>query len=228
MTDWRRVFWLRARLTCLAARNDDIGGVEILGASDAESVGDAVDVVEEGCDEVDLQDRGVVESVRAQEIEVFSSHRFGLEGELRHVVEDGPIGGVQLGRGIVPLDGTRQLFVQGDSTQKLRVGFCSIEAAIERRDGGRDHLVPAPRERKVRLEQRAVKREGVVEGVGDETVGHDDPGAARRFVDLGGFDGDGIFGRVELLLFADGRDQSRIGFLNGYGLDPGHFVGPRG
>jgi hypothetical protein len=38
----------------------------------------------------------------------------------------------------------RKLLIKADATQKLCVRFESIDAAIERRDRGRDHLVLAP------------------------------------------------------------------------------------
>ena len=52
--------------------------------------------------------------------------------------------------------------IQRDATQKLCVGFQSIEAAVHRRDDGGDHLVLGTREGKVQEENLAEQSERMV------------------------------------------------------------------
>src|SRR5207244_13597755 len=60
--------------------------------ADAESVGDAVDVVEPARDQVDLQDAAVVKAGVAQMAQVRGWHARGLCGRLGGVVEHGASG----------------------------------------------------------------------------------------------------------------------------------------
>jgi hypothetical protein len=57
----------------------------------AQTVGDAINVVEPARDQVDLQDCTIVEANRAQPIEILGRHSRGMPRQLGRVVEHGPI-----------------------------------------------------------------------------------------------------------------------------------------
>ena len=143
--------------------------LDLTGAADAQRVGDAIDVVEPGRDERDLQDAAIVEADGAQALVVARLRlRVASLVSLHDVVEHHAILLGDRRGSVVVLQGLDQLFIQRDATQKLCVRLDSILAAVGDRDHRRDHLVLAARERQVGRHQHAEGREGVVERVGDQ------------------------------------------------------------
>src|SRR5205823_7976875 len=76
--------------------------LSLLPATDAQAVGDAVNVVEPTRDQVNLQDGPVVEAGAAQAVEVLGRHLPGVLRQLGGVVEHGPVGLGQWGLRVVP------------------------------------------------------------------------------------------------------------------------------
>ncbi|HUO81432.1 MAG TPA: tetratricopeptide repeat-containing protein [Gammaproteobacteria bacterium] len=128
-----------------------------------ERVGHAVDVVEPGGDQGDLQDAAVVESGRAQPLVVPGRDLGGVPRDLRGEIEHGAIPLVDRGRFVILPDGVRKRLVQGDPAQELLVRGAAVRAAVGRRHHGGDHFVLPAAQRQVRRHQRAEGREGMVQ-----------------------------------------------------------------
>ena len=76
-------------------------------------------------------------------------------------------------RVILP-QGLNQFVVQSYSTQKLCVGFDSIEASVGDRNEGGDHLVLSAGEREVRGHESAESGEGMQQSGWNQAVRRDD------------------------------------------------------
>jgi hypothetical protein len=98
------------------------------------------------------------------------------------------------------LQGGYHFIVEAGATQKLCVGFDSIEAPVGDGDHGGDHFVLVALERKIGRHHGAEGAEGVEEDVGKERVGADDT-VFEAAVNGGG--GGRVFEGVELALFQD-------------------------
>lgn len=112
--------------------------------SNAETVCDAVDVVEPGGDEIDLKNAYIVEANGPQGIEVVGVDGGRGKGQLLDVTEHGAFAVRQVRRPPVFLECFRQPFIQGNETQKLCVRLHSVEAPVQCGDGRRDHLMVTP------------------------------------------------------------------------------------
>jgi hypothetical protein len=64
--------------------------------------------------------------------------------------------------------------IEAGATQKLCVGFDSIEASVGDGDHGSDHFVLLAAQREIGRHHGAERAEGVEEDVGKERVGADD------------------------------------------------------
>jgi len=138
--------------------------------SDAERVGDAVDVVEPGRDQRDLQDAAIVEADGAQSLVERWRNARGILRDLLDILEHDTVLLRQVDGTEVGLEGFDEVLVQCDPTQKLCVRLQSILATIGGRDDRRDHLVLASRQRQIRRHQRPERRERVKHRVGNQRV----------------------------------------------------------
>ncbi len=144
------------------------------GPTDAKAVCHTIDVVEPGGDQVDLQDAGIVEAVFAQFLHIPPCHFPGRFCQLGDVVQHGDIGRGQRSVVIVRTNGLYKLVIQADATQKLCVGFRSIETGVVHRDRRSDHLVLGAAQGQIRGEQGAIGRERMIERIGQKAMRTDD------------------------------------------------------
>ena len=140
------------------------------GSSDAESVGNTIDIVEPGRDQIDLQNSRIVEPLLPQVLHVCLLHPDGMSRQQSHIIQHCTIRRVQVGSAIIYPEGGNQRIVSGDSTQKLCVRFRSIVAVVEDGNDRRDHLMLAAGERQFRREQRSQRGKGMVECIRQQTV----------------------------------------------------------
>ncbi len=117
---------------------------------DTQAVGNTVDIVEPRRDEVDLQNRGIVEAESAENVNVSALYVHGPPRQRVDVVQHGSIGRAQLRRSIIDTEGRDKLLIPGCSTQKLCVRFRSIEAVVNNGNNRCDHLVLTPCQRQIR------------------------------------------------------------------------------
>lgn len=113
---------------------------------DTQCIGDAVDVVEPGGDERDLQDSQILEAHFTQPGVMAWMNPAGVTGQLNDIVEHRPIGLTQLRLCIVTPQCGDQSLIESHLTQKLCVRLRSVEAVVDDRDHGRDHLVLGSRQ----------------------------------------------------------------------------------
>lgn len=139
-------------------------------ASDAQSVGDTIDIVEPRSDQCDLQNCRVVKGGGAEFFVISGADFRGVFGELNHVVQHHAFLRSDWSGLIVHAQGLDQVFVESDATQKLCVGLNSIKAAIGDGNNGGDHLVLPTSEREFGRHQCAEGREGVMQGGGNQSV----------------------------------------------------------
>jgi len=90
-------------------------------AANPQCVGDAIDVVEPGGDQRDLQDGPVVEASAAQPFMILGRDLGCVLGELDHVVDHHPLAIRDGSFRVVLFQCLDQFFVQGNPTQKLCV-----------------------------------------------------------------------------------------------------------
>ena len=196
---------------------------EIVGgpvATYAESIGNAIDVVEPGGDERDLEDAAIVEADFAQVRDVVARTLRGVLCELHNVVEHPAVLLRKRRLRVVVAQLRNEGFVQRDATQKLCVRLDSIKAAVGDRHHGGDHFVLATLEREVGRHQSAERREGVKEDLRQQRVR-----AYDALGDVAGAkDGRGVFLRVERTLRFDGFNELLARFGHGNRFDPGHDV----
>jgi len=166
---------------------------DLAGASDAERIGDAIDVVEPRGDQSDLQDALVVETHFPQTRVIGRTDFCGVFGDLHDVFHHDPFLVRECRLGVVGLERLNKFVVQRNATQKLCVGFDSINAPIGDRNHGGDDFVLAAAQRQIGRHQRAECGKGVIQRAGDEAVRLDDLRATR----LGGVNGRGVFDRVK-------------------------------
>ncbi len=136
----------------------------------AERVRNAVDVIEPGGDEGNLENGLVIESGLAQPLVVGAADLCSIFGKLDHVVHHHALRRRERRRRVIRLERFNQCFIQCDATQKLCVRLDSINTPIGHRDHGGDDLVLAAAERKLGRHERAKGREGVVERIRDQAV----------------------------------------------------------
>ena len=110
--------------------------------SNAQRVGDAVDVVEPGRNQGDLQD-GLILETAAGNFSWSSSDLGGVLRELHDVIDHDALLRRDGSGGVIAFQRLDQFFIKRDATQKLCVGFDSIHAPVGHRDHGGDHLVMA-------------------------------------------------------------------------------------
>src|SRR5262245_47626951 len=115
-------------------------------SSNSQRVGNAVHVVEPAGNESDLEDGTVVETVIPQLPQVVGCDFVGVAGELGGEIEHGAIGGRKIDLRVVPPQRGGEFVVKAGSTQELGVAFPSVEALIEDRNDGGDHLVLSARQ----------------------------------------------------------------------------------
>jgi len=120
---------------------------------------------------------------------------------------------------VILLQRSHQLVIQGNSTQKLCVGFDSIVAAISNGNDGGDHLVLSSGERKVRRHQYAEGGKRVMKRLWDQAVRSDD---MRRLAIGCGMNRHCILCWIQFTLRFNGATELLITFRDGYGLNPGH------
>ncbi len=161
-------------------------------------VGDTVDVIKPRGDQGDLQDAAIVETGGAEIVVVGAGALGGVAGELDDVFEHGFVLSADGGGAEVFLQRGDHFVVEAGATQKLCVGFDSIEAAVGDGDHGGDHFVLVALEREIRRHHGAEGAEGVEEDVGEERVGAYDA-VFEAAIDGGG--GRGVFDGIELALF---------------------------
>jgi hypothetical protein len=140
---------------------------DILFPTDPQGVGYAIDVVEPGRDECDLQDCLVVESGGAQAVVVIFPDFRGVLGKFDHVVQHHAVLFGYGGSRVVLLQRSNQRFVKRYPTQKLCVGLDSIDAPIGDGNHSSDHFVLAAGERQIWRHERAKGRESMVERFGN-------------------------------------------------------------
>src|SRR5205085_6510081 len=95
-------------------------------AANTQRVGDAVDVIEPGGYERDLQDSFIIEADRAQAFVIYGRDARGVLCQLHDVIEHHAVLLRERCARVVVLKLTDEILVQRDSTQKLCVGFDSI------------------------------------------------------------------------------------------------------
>jgi hypothetical protein len=95
--------------------------VFFLPAPDAQAVGDAVDVIEPGRDQCNLQDRQVVKTDSPQFVMVLRRQASRVPRQLNHVVQHRAIRLGQRGFRVILAQGGDQRVIQSDPTQKLCV-----------------------------------------------------------------------------------------------------------
>ena len=114
----------------VAVISDDCLECTSLVSPDTQSVGHAIDVVEPGCDQCDLEDRLVIKTSRPQALVIFRCDARGVVCELQDVFKHFP---VLLGNRrsfIIFLQSLCQLLIQSNAPQKLCVRFDSIMTTI--------------------------------------------------------------------------------------------------
>lgn len=157
---------MTARVAHSAAQHSQISSL----SSHSERVRDAIDVVEPGRDQRDLQDALVVEPGCPQPLMITFPDLSGVLGELHDVIEHNAFLICNRRRGVIPLKRFNQLLIQGHSTQKLCVGIDSINTPIGDRNHGSDHLVLPAAKWQFRRHEHAKGRERMVEGLGNQAV----------------------------------------------------------
>src|SRR5262245_14323111 len=186
--------------------------------SHPERIGYAIDVIEPGRDERDLQYSLVGKSGRPQMIVILSLNAGGVFSQLDHVVKHDSILIADGGSRVVPLQRIDQLLIQRYSTQKLCVRLDSIDAPVCRGDQRRYHLVLASVQREVGRHECPKGRKGVIEGVGYEAVRRH---YARSAV-LSRMDWIGVLHRVQLALPKHGLLDALVLF-HFDDTNPGHL-----
>jgi hypothetical protein len=87
--------------------------------------------------------------------------------QLHHVIEHGAILCTDFRRLVIPLQRVHERFVQSDATQKLCVGFDSIDAPVRYGNHDCNHFVLAALQRQVWRHQRTESAEGMKQGIRD-------------------------------------------------------------
>jgi hypothetical protein len=139
-------------------------------STNSQRVGYPIDVIKPRCNQRDLQDAPIVKAGRAQPLMVPLGKACGIAGELGYVIEHEPIRLGNRSRPVVLLQGFHQLFIKGNATQKLCVGFDSIMTTVGDRHDGGDHFMLSSGKRQVRRHQSAERGKGVIERVGYQAM----------------------------------------------------------
>ena len=113
---------------------------------DAETLGQAVDVVEVGDDLDDLEDRLVIQSGIPKNLAVPRGHSRRGACEGRSKVNDRSIGGRERIRPFASRELLDEGIVTGETEKDLSVVLQSVVAAVLAGDDRRDHLATDPRE----------------------------------------------------------------------------------
>ena len=116
----------------------------------AQSIRDAIDVIEPGGDQCDLQNGAIVKTGRAQLYVIAFGDARGISRQLSDIVKHHALLFGDWRSPIVLLQRFDQLVIQGYATQKLCVRLDSIMTAVRDRDHGGDHLVLPARQRQAR------------------------------------------------------------------------------
>src|SRR5271165_4399578 len=109
--------------------------------ADSQRIGDAVDVVEPGGDQGDLEPGLVVETDGTQPFVIQGRDLGSVPGQLDDVIDHDPLGLGDWGRLVVLTQRLDKIVIQGDPTQKLCVRDNSVMALVGQGDHGGDHLV---------------------------------------------------------------------------------------
>jgi hypothetical protein len=142
----------------------------LAGAAHAEGVCDAIDVVEPGSDQSDLENSAIIEADCAQSCVIRRATLRGIFGQFHDVVEHDAVLIRDRRVFVVLFQRLDHFLVERDATQKLCVRFYSIMATVGYRNHGGDHFVLIACERQIGREQNAVSAEGVKESIGKQCV----------------------------------------------------------
>jgi hypothetical protein len=147
-----------------------------------------------------LEDAAVIETGGTEIFVVGAAALGGVAGELDDVFEHGFVLIADRGGAEISLQRGDHFVVEAGATQKLCVGFDSIETAVGDGDHGGDHFVLVSLEGEIGGHHGAESAEGMEEDVGEEGVGADD---AVFEAAINGGGGGGVFDGVELALLYD-------------------------
>ena len=131
-------------------------------AADAQRIGDAIDVVEPGRDQCDLQDGAIVEADAAQPLVVQGRDLGRVLGELDHVVDHHPFLIRDRRLPVIFSQRLDERIIQGDPTQKLCVRDNSVMALVGERHHRGDHLVLSAIQRQIGRHQGAERGKRVI------------------------------------------------------------------
>ncbi len=120
---------------------------------DAQAVRQTVEIGEQRGHLNDVADRGVVESILPQKLDIGPAGLSRRQGQLGDEIQDGPVARRDLGAAVIALD-RRDQFVGtcralNLSPEVLAVGLGSVMAAVQARDRGCDHLALSSTEGRV-------------------------------------------------------------------------------
>jgi hypothetical protein len=114
-----------------------------VGFADPQCVGHAVDVVEPGRDERDLQNSHVIETDGSEACEILRSEFVGSRGQAHGEIEHGAILLGQFGLSIVPPQRGGEFVVETGPAKELDMALRSVKALILHGNQGGNHLVLA-------------------------------------------------------------------------------------
>ena len=121
----------------------------------SQRIGHAVDVVEPGGDQRDLEDGAIVEAGGSQVVMILRRDLGRVFRQLDDIVDHGALGRGDRRLRIIFPQRLDEMVVQGNPTQKLCVRDNSVMALVGERDHRGDHLVLPALERQVGRHQRA-------------------------------------------------------------------------
>ncbi len=98
--------------------------------ADSQRIGDAVDVVEPGGDQGDLEPGLVVETGGTEPFVIQGRDPGRVPGQLDDVIDHDPLGRGDRGRRVVLAQRLDKIVIQGDPTQKLCVRDNSVMALV--------------------------------------------------------------------------------------------------
>ena len=119
----------------------EAAATDLSAPADSERVGNAIDVIEPGSDQSDLEPGLIVEAGGTQSLVIQGRDLGRVPGQLDHVINHDALGLGDRGRCVILSQRLDKLVIQGDPTQKLCVRDYSVMALVGQRHHGGDHLV---------------------------------------------------------------------------------------
>jgi hypothetical protein len=124
-----------------------------IGPADSQGIGNAVDVIEPGSNQGDLQYPDIVKAHFSQPVEVLGRDLISRFRQAHGEIDDRAIGGGKFGFCMVPPQLGGEFLVEAGPAKKLDVAFRSVEALVlDRHDRG-DHFLLAAGQGQVRLKE---------------------------------------------------------------------------